>query len=366
MKKHGLIRSALSLCLLFLWSGCLFPELLWNEDVCKVYEESGKEVTQEYTGQELYEMVCSAEPGQVRVRSRFGKIWNALQKKRCRKVTYMSNWQDINREAPIGVFDSGVGGLTVAREIMRQIPNEKIIYFGDTARVPYGSKSKETVTRFSRQIVRFLQTHQVKTIVVACNTASAYALEDLEKEIDIPIIGVVKPGARVAAETTRNGRIGVIATEATIGSQIYTQYIKELNKDVTIYGKACPLFVPLVEEGLWEDPVTDEIAKRYLTELIDIDIDTLILGCTHYPLIRSTVARVMGENVTLVNPAYETARELKEMLTARGLLNDTPGALGENKYQFYVSDGADKFKNFANSIIKYGILSAKTINIEEF
>lgn len=270
------------------------------------------------------------------------------------------------KSAPIGVFDSGVGGLTVAREIMRQIPNEKIIYFGDTARVPYGSKSQETVTRFSKQIVRFLQTFQVKTIVVACNTASAYALDELEKESEIPVIGVVKPGAKAAAEVTRNGRIGVIATEATIGSQIYSKYIKELNKDVTIYGKACPLFVPLVEEGLWQDPVTDEIARRYLTELIDIDIDTLILGCTHYPLIRSTLGRIMGGDVTLVNPAYETARELKELLAEKGLLNEELPKLGENQYQFYVSDGAEKFKRFANSIIKYGILSAKTINIEEY
>ncbi len=272
----------------------------------------------------------------------------------------------IQAEAPIGVFDSGVGGLTVAREIMRQIPNERIIYFGDTARVPYGSKSRETVTRFSKQIVRFLRTFQVKTIVVACNTASAYALDELEAETDIPMIGVVKPGAKTAAGVTRNGRIGVIATEATIDSQIYTKYIKELNKDVTIYGKACPLFVSLVEEGLWEDPVTDEIARRYLTELIDIDIDTLILGCTHYPLIRSTLGRIMGDAVTLVNPAYETAQELKEMLEQRGLLNQTPPALGANPYQFYVSDSAEKFKRFANSIIKYGILSARTINIEEY
>lgn len=272
----------------------------------------------------------------------------------------------LHADAPIGVFDSGVGGLTVAREIMRQMPNERIVYFGDTARVPYGSKSRETVTRFSRQIVRFLQTFQVKTIVVACNTASAYAMDVLEAETDIPVIGVVKPGAKTAAEVSRNGRIGVIATEATIGSQIYTKYIKELNKDVTIYGKACPLFVPLVEEGLWQDPVTDEIARRYLTELIDIDIDTLILGCTHYPLIRSTLGKVMGEGVTLVNPAYETALELKEMLEQRGILNQEPPTLGANPYQFYVSDGAEKFKRFANSIIKYGILSAKTINIEEY
>ena len=223
---------------------------------------------------------------------------------------YQENITALKKDAPIGVFDSGIGGLTVAREIMRQIPNEKIIYFGDTARMPYGSKSKETVTGFSKQIVRFLETFQVKTIVVA--------------------------------------------------------YIQELNKNVTIYGKACPLFVPLVEEGLWEDPVTDEIARRYLTELIDIDIDTLILGCTHYPLIRSTVGRIMGDQVTLVNPAYETARELKELLQQYNILNEEEPHLGENKYQFYVSDGAEKFKRFANSIIKYGILSAKTIKIDEY
>lgn len=272
----------------------------------------------------------------------------------------------LQKEAPIGVFDSGVGGLTVFREIMRQIPNEKIIYFGDTARVPYGSKSRETVTRYSEQIVRFLRTFQVKTIVVACNTASACALDTLEQDIDIPIIDVVKPGAKAAAEATHNGRVGVIATEATIGSQIYTEYIKKLNKNVTIYGKACPLFVPLVEEGLLQDPVTDEIARRYLTELIDIDIDTLILGCTHYPLIRSTLGRIMGEGVTLVNPAYETALELKEMLISLELLNDENPGLGSNQYRFYVSDKAEKFVRFANSIIKYGILSAKSVNIEEY
>lgn len=268
--------------------------------------------------------------------------------------------------APIGVFDSGVGGLTVAREIMRQIPNENIIYFGDTARVPYGSKSKETITKYSRQIVRFLREQNVKAIVAACNTASAYALEEIEQEIDIPIIGVVKPGAKVAAEVTKNGKIGVIGTEGTIGSHIYATYINKINPDITVLGKACPLFVPLVEEGLWQDPVTDEIANRYLGGLIDSDIDTLILGCTHYPMIRSTVGKIMGENVTLVNPAYETARELKELLTAENLLNGSQQALGSNRYRFYVSDMADKFQTFANSILKYGILSAKTINIESY
>lgn len=273
---------------------------------------------------------------------------------------------EIEKEAPIGVFDSGVGGLTVVREIMRQIPNEKIVYFGDTARVPYGSKSKEVVTRYARQIVRFLHTQQVKAIVVACNTASAMALDDLEQEIQIPIIGVVKPGAKVAAEVTKNGKIGVIGTDATIGSQVYSNYIHQINDKVQVTGKACPLFCPLVEEGLLRDPVTDEIAMRYLSELIDIDIDTLILGCTHYPLIRSTIGKIMGEKVTLVNPAYETARELKELLDRKALLNQNRLPLGTNQYQFFVSDGAKKFQNFANSILKYGILSAKVINIEQY
>lgn len=171
----------------------------------------------------------------------------------------------MNSSAPIGVFDSGVGGLTVVREIMRQIPNERIVYFGDTARVPYGSKSKETVTRYSAQIVRFLKQQDVKAIVVACNTASAYAMDEIERESEIPVIGVVKPGAKAAIDATKNGRIGVIGTEATIGSQIYTRYIQEQDNSAEVMGKACPLFVPLVEEGLLNDPVTDEIAMRYLS-----------------------------------------------------------------------------------------------------
>lgn len=273
---------------------------------------------------------------------------------------------NIDPTAPIGIFDSGVGGLTVAREIMRQIPNERLVYFGDTARVPYGNKSKETITKYSKQIIRFLKTRNVKAIVVACNTASAYALDEIEKELDIPIIGVVKPGAKVAAEVTRNKKVGVIATAGTIQSRIYAEYIEGIDKEIRVIGKACPLFVPLVEEGLLEDPVTDEIATRYLNELKDLDIDTLILGCTHYPLIRSTLGRIMGEKVTLVNPAYETAVELRALLEREGLLNPSTNRLGTNQYQFFVSDGADKFKTFANSIIKYGILSAKVIHIEEY
>lgn len=269
---------------------------------------------------------------------------------------------------PVGVFDSGIGGLTVAREIMRQMPNEKIVYFGDTARVPYGNKSRETVRKYSEQIVRFLLSQEVKAIVVACNTASAYALPEIEKHCPVPIIGVVEPGAKTAAGITKVGRIGVIGTSATVSSGIYTECIRRILPDAQVLGRACPLFVPLVEEGLWEDPVTEEIARRYLQELMDEGIDTLILGCTHYPLIRRTIGKVVGESVQLVNPAYETARELQQLLAREDLLSEEAPALGsaESQYRFFVSDMAEKFRSFANSIIKYGILSAKMIHIEQY
>lgn len=272
-----------------------------------------------------------------------------------------------DREAPIGVFDSGVGGLTVAREIMRQIPAERIVYFGDTARVPYGSKSRDTIIKYSRQIIRFLKTQQVKAIVVACNTASAVALEEVRRELELPIIGVIKAGARTAAAATRNGKIGIIATETTVNSEVYTHFLKKLNPELSVVGKACPLFVPLVEEGTFlKDPITEEIASRYLEGLKREEIDTLILGCTHYPLIRSTVGRVMGENVTLVNPAYETARELKELLRAEGLERGGQGVGRETGHTFYVSDAPGRFQQFADSILPCSVGNTKQINIEEY
>ena len=271
----------------------------------------------------------------------------------------------IDRDAPVGVFDSGVGGLTVAREIMRNLPSEKIVYFGDTARVPYGSKSKETVIRYSRQIIRFLQEQQVKAIVVACNTASAFALDTVRNEFDIPIIGVIESGAKVAAARTRNKRVGIIGTVGTVGSGIHAQYLKKLDPEITVFGEACPLFVPLVEEGWLHDPVTVEVASRYLKELQDKDVDTLILGCTHYPLIRSTIRQVMGEEVCLVNPAYETALELGKLLEEQGL-SSTGTEQKEFPYRFYVSDLADEFKEFANSILPYDVEMTKKIDIEKY
>ena len=268
--------------------------------------------------------------------------------------------------APIGVFDSGVGGLTVAREIMRNLPNEHIVYFGDTARVPYGSKSKDTIIGYSRQIIRFLQTQNVKAIVIACNTASALALDTVEKEFDIPIIGVVKPGARAAAAATKNKKVGVIGTESTINSRMYHQLIGELDPEITVVGKACPLFVPLVEEGWLKDPVTETVAKRYLDELLAQDIDSLIMGCTHYPLLRSMLRGLVGEKVNLVNPAYETAKELEQMLQEKGLSNPGEKAPTNEPYRFYVSDLADKFKHFANSILPYDIETTQKIHIEDY
>lgn len=271
----------------------------------------------------------------------------------------------IERGAPVGVFDSGVGGLTVVREIMRNLPSEKIVYFGDTARVPYGSKSKDTVIRYSRQIIRFLMEQQVKAIVVACNTASAFALDVVKEELEIPIIGVIEAGAVVAARETRNKRIGVIGTIGTVGSGIHEAYLKSFNPGVKVFGKACSLFVPLVEEGWLHDPITTDITARYLEDLKEKNIDTLILGCTHYPLLRSTIRKVMGEEVRLVNPAYETALELGRLLKKEGILN--PGEENvEFPYQFYVSDSEDKFRAFANSILPYDVEQTKKIDIEKY
>ena len=273
--------------------------------------------------------------------------------------------KDVKKSAPVGVFDSGVGGLTVAREIMRQLPNENIVYFGDTARVPYGSKSKDNIIRYSRQIINFLKTKEVKAIVIACNTASALALDVVQEESDIPIIGVVEPGARAALDVTMSKRIGVIGTEATIRSAMYEKIIHRIDPEASVTGKACPLFVPLVEEGFAKHHVTREIIDFYLSSFLETDIDSLILGCTHYPLLRSRIREYVGGKMTLVNPAYETAMDLKKLLVDCNIDNT-----GENQvhasYSFYVSDAADKFKQFANSILPYDIETTKQINIEEY
>lgn len=268
--------------------------------------------------------------------------------------------------APIGVFDSGVGGLTVAREIMRQLPEERMVYFGDTARLPYGTKSQNTVIRFSRQIVRFLKTKEVKAIVIACNTATACALEEIQKEQELPVIGVIDAAARVAGDVTENNRIGVVGTTATIGSGMYEKALKQYNEKAQVYGKACPLLVSLAEEGWLHDTITEEVVSRYLKDLQYKSIDTLILGCTHYPLLRSTFRKVAGENVTLVNPAYEVAMELRSLLQERALSCDKDVEQAGKKYEFFVSDAAEKFCELANSILPYDIETVQQINIEDF
>ena len=272
--------------------------------------------------------------------------------------------------APVGVFDSGLGGLTVAREIMRLLPAEDIVYFGDTARVPYGSKSKDTILYFSRQIVRFLKTKNVKAIVVACNTASALALPTLREEIDIPIIGVVEPGAHAAAKATKTGHVGVIGTQATVSSGIYAKVIGEIDETISVIGKACPLFVPMVEEGLADHPMMMQMIDYYLSSIKESNVDALVLGCTHYPLLRGRIHEYLGDAITLVNPAYETAMGLKGLLGKHGLLRPEKSADETQKNQaaanLYVSDLPERFKEFANSILPVDIERVKTVNIEQF
>ncbi len=268
----------------------------------------------------------------------------------------------MQKDAPIGVFDSGVGGLTVVREIIRQLPHENIVYFGDTARVPYGSKSRDTIINYSEQIANFLMTKNVKAIVIACNTATAFALESLQAKFDVPIIGVIRPGAITAVNATKNGNIGIIATEATIGSEIYPEVIHEYRPDCKVTQKACPLLVPLVEEGWTDDDVTKEVARRYLASIMASDVDTLVLGCTHYPLLRKMIGGILGDSVQLVNPAYETACSLRELLRSIGMYRDA----GESTYSFYVSDGAEKFSQFANSILPVDLVPTRLVPIERY
>lgn len=268
------------------------------------------------------------------------------------------------KNAPIGVFDSGVGGLTVVREITRQLPEENIVYFGDTARVPYGNKSKENIIRFSKQIIRFLKTKQVKAIVIACNTASALALDAVRETFEIPILGVVVPGARAAVEATQNGNVGVVGTDATVRSKVYTRVIQAMDPTVSVIEKACPLFVPLVEEGFKEHPITEQVIDYYLASMKASRIDTMILGCTHYPLLRSRIRKYLGEKIQIVNPAYETAMDLKALLEEQDMVNDGGGEHGQ--CAFYVSDAAEKFQSFANSVMPFYIASTSVIEIEEY
>ena len=279
-------------------------------------------------------------------------------------MTNMTNLQE--NEKPIAVFDSGLGGLTVFREILRQLPDENLIYFGDTARVPYGSKSRETIIHYTEQILNFLRTKEVKAIVVACNTVSAYALEELKDRVEVPIIGVVKPGAYAAVKQTKTRRIGVMGTEGTVRSGLYPTYIHEIDPSVLVFQKPCPLIVPLVEEGLWDDPLTTEAVRRYTRVFREEHIDTVIMGCTHYPLVRDTIRKVLGDDVTLVNPAYETTAALRRVLEEKGLLRTMDAPVTGPPYRFYVSDDPEKFKEFASRVLRFEIPEPRKIDIEAY
>ncbi len=260
---------------------------------------------------------------------------------------------------PIGIFDSGVGGLTVMRELRRLLPAEPLVYLGDTARVPYGNKSRATVTRYALEDVQFLVSQQVKMIVVACNTASAIAAPELRLQYpDLPILGMIGPGSRAAMAATRNGRIGVIATAATIGSGAYAARIRDTftaagRDQPEVHSTACPLFVPLVEEGETASAITRLVGRKYLDPLREAGIDTLVLGCTHYPLLKPILAEIMGHGVTLVDSAEAAAAETAGLLETRGLLCPPGGPAGTE--HFHVTDAADRFHRIAETFLGHSV-----------
>ncbi|OQY09205.1 MAG: glutamate racemase [Fusobacteriia bacterium 4572_132] len=261
----------------------------------------------------------------------------------------------------IGVFDSGLGGLTVVKEIMKLLPNEKIIYFGDTARVPYGSKSELVIKKYSLEITKFLKTKDIKILVVACNTATAMAIKKIREVVDIPVVGVIEPGSRRAVKTSENGNIGIIGTSGTINSNSYKKAIKKINQNINVLQKACPLFVPLIEEGMLNDFITEEIIKRYLMEFKE-KIDTLVLGCTHYPLIKKAIKKVLGNEIILIDSAEETAIEVREILYSKRLLRNDKS----EKSEFYVSDAPQKFTEIGEIFLGKELGEVKLIDIEKY
>ena len=264
---------------------------------------------------------------------------------------------------PIGVFDSGLGGLTVLKEIIELLPSEDFVYFGDCGRVPYGTKSEETVIKYSLQDTRFLMSHNVKMIVIACGTASAYGFEIVKDKFQIPVIEVVNPCAKAATKQTLNGKIGVIATSGAISSGVYDKAISRIDSSIEIFSKACPMFVQLAEEGWWENDIALRIAKQYLIPLKNKGIDTLVLGCTHYPLLQKTISKVMGPNVALVSSGFEVAMVVKEKLEADGALKEKQDC-PINKY--FTSDGVGKFKELGSSFLGKNIQWAEKVDIEKF
>ena len=250
---------------------------------------------------------------------------------------------------PIGVFDSGIGGLTVVSALRALLPNESIYYLGDTARLPYGGKSETTVQRYSLEIAAMLLEENAKTVVVACNTASALALSQLEKSVPVTVTGVILPGARAAIATTRTGHVGVIGTRATIKSGAYERALRSLNPDVRVTVRACPLLVPLIEEGWLQNAITDEIILQYLGPLVEEGIDTLVLGCTHYPLLRGAIARLLGEGIILVDSAENCASAVRELLVREKLCAPETSA---GKLQVALTDPPDNFLRVAREALQ--------------
>jgi len=260
-------------------------------------------------------------------------------------------------DAPIGIFDSGVGGLTVVHALLRELPREHLLYLGDTGRTPYGTKSAETVTRYSLENLEFVLARGVKLVVVACNTMAAVAMDALVARSPVPVLGVIEPGARAAAARSRNGRVGVIGTEATIASGAYTQALRAVAPGIEVYSRACPLFVPLAEEGWTEGPVARAVAEIYLGSLARSGIDTLVLGCTHYPLLTSVIAEVMGDGVALVDSADETARAVAGRLQAAGLAREA----GPGSTSFFVTDVPERFVRIGQRFLGARVESAVRI-----
>ena len=265
-------------------------------------------------------------------------------------------------EAPIGIFDSGIGGLTVLREIQKKLPHENLIYLGDTARVPYGTKSADTVIRYSIHNVNFLLQKKVKMIVVACNTASAFALTTLQTSYNFPILGVIEPGAQAALHHSTSGHIGVIGTEGTIASHAYANRLTDLKPQTHVTSLACPLFVPLAEEGWLEGEIPEKIAQTYLKKFSEDHaiIDTLILGCTHYPLLKKTIQKVMGPDVTLIDSAEATASFTEDILNQKKIRSTSqqPGRLS-----FFVTDSTEKFKHVGALFLKQPIHEVEHVSI---
>lgn len=255
------------------------------------------------------------------------------------------------------MFDSGVGGLTVLREVKRLLPSERIIYFGDTARVPYGNRSAQAVTKYALECALFLLTKGIKLLVIACNTSSALSLRILQKRFPIPVIGVIDPCAREVVQSTRNKRVGVIGTKATIKSGAYVRSIQKIDPRIRVLSKACPLFVPIAEEGMENDEVAYLVAEKYLRDLRRSHIDTLVMGCTHYPILEKVIKKVMGPQVSMVNAGRETAKEVKSILETKKMLNGK----GRGGCEYYVTDAPESFREIGSRILKEPLTSVRSL-----